>query len=207
MRSKRSGFTLIELLVVIAIIAILAAILFPVFARARDKARQTTCLSNSKQLILGVIMYAADYDDIVPSTSGPGNVWWFQLVEPYIKNTQLLQCPVGQTFYPYPKLTYAPDYDMFCWTNPIGQGDCTKPSETVYLWESPCPMYARSGAQFNPRRDPCYNGAPITAAAPVLANAQPHNGGCNLGYVDGHSKWLAASQIKENRSALNNWFK
>jgi prepilin-type N-terminal cleavage/methylation domain-containing protein len=63
---KTRGFTLIELLVVIAIIAILAAILFPVFARAREKARQTSCLSNVKQLTLGILMYAQDYDERLP---------------------------------------------------------------------------------------------------------------------------------------------
>ncbi|PIY51745.1 MAG: hypothetical protein COZ06_04120, partial [Armatimonadetes bacterium CG_4_10_14_3_um_filter_66_18] len=63
MRTVRRGFTLIELLVVIAIIAILAAILFPVFAKAREKARQTACLSNLKQLGLSIIMYANDYDE------------------------------------------------------------------------------------------------------------------------------------------------
>jgi prepilin-type N-terminal cleavage/methylation domain-containing protein len=64
----RRGFTLIELLVVIAIIAILAAILFPVFARAREKARQSTCLSNVKQISLGLVMYMQDYDDSLPQT-------------------------------------------------------------------------------------------------------------------------------------------
>ncbi len=66
MTSKRMGFTLIELLVVIAIIAILAAILFPVFARAKAKAKQASCLSNVKQQALGVIMYLADYDEMFP---------------------------------------------------------------------------------------------------------------------------------------------
>jgi len=65
-RQRKSGFTLIELLVVIAIIAILAAILFPVFARAREKARQTTCLSNMKQVALATLMYASDYDECLP---------------------------------------------------------------------------------------------------------------------------------------------
>lgn len=68
----RRGFTLIELLVVIAIIAILAAILFPVFARARAKALQNNCLSNVKQLTLGIIMYASDYDEKFPPLSSPG---------------------------------------------------------------------------------------------------------------------------------------
>ena len=64
--ARRSGFTLIELLVVIAIIAILAAILFPVFARARESARRTSCISNLKQLALGTMMYAQDYDETYP---------------------------------------------------------------------------------------------------------------------------------------------
>ena len=68
---SRRGFTLIELLVVIAIIAILAAILFPVFAKAREKARQTSCLSNVKQLGLGLMMYAQDYDEKLPSYLPP----------------------------------------------------------------------------------------------------------------------------------------
>jgi prepilin-type N-terminal cleavage/methylation domain-containing protein/prepilin-type processing-associated H-X9-DG protein len=88
-RSLR-GFTLIELLVVIAIIAILAAILFPVFAQAREKARQTTCLSNNKQAVLGVLMYSQDYDETYPlgaydTISNAAVVMWYDVVEPYIK--------------------------------------------------------------------------------------------------------------------------
>ncbi len=87
---RRSAFTLIELLVVIAIIAILAAILFPVFAQAREKARQATCLSNNKQVALAIIMYTQDYDEMFPLGSFllPGMtaaVTWQDLVEPYIK--------------------------------------------------------------------------------------------------------------------------
>src|SRR5579871_2552501 len=92
---SRHGFTLIELLVVIAIIAILAAILFPVFAKAREKARQTSCLSNQKQILLAWHMYAQDYDEtVIPYSStgaSGGYVYpWTLLIQPYSKNLQIL---------------------------------------------------------------------------------------------------------------------
>jgi prepilin-type N-terminal cleavage/methylation domain-containing protein/prepilin-type processing-associated H-X9-DG protein len=113
--SARAGFTLIELLVVIAIIAILAAILFPVFAQARQKARQTACLSNLKQIGTGLMMYTQDYDETLPgndtSVEGIGfdlgfmqpNTGaqytrrnWARDTQPYIKNLQVLVCPNAQ---------------------------------------------------------------------------------------------------------------
>ncbi|HZP80920.1 MAG TPA: DUF1559 domain-containing protein [Chthonomonadaceae bacterium] len=113
-RHTRSGFTLIELLVVIAIIAILAAILFPVFAQARESARKASCLSNNKQLGLAVMMYAQDYDEMYPCNSwnlAPINIadndthspnyWtaiqWMWQVYPYTKNRQILVCPSDPT--------------------------------------------------------------------------------------------------------------
>jgi len=93
---KRSGFTLIELLVVIAIIAILAAILFPVFARARENARKSTCQSNLKQLSQAVLMYAQDYDETLPGANcealDAGRCWNL-VAYPYIKNTGVFRCP------------------------------------------------------------------------------------------------------------------
>ena len=89
----RRGFTLIELLVVIAIIAILAAILFPVFAKAREKARQSSCLSNLKQLGLGILSYAQDYDERFPMALAGGPtppIYLFpELIDPYVKNAQI----------------------------------------------------------------------------------------------------------------------
>ncbi len=89
--SSRKGFTLIELLVVIAIIAILAAILFPVFAQARSKARGISCLSNVRQSGLGYAMYVQDYDEVSPCM-GYGREWWTNLI-PYVKSLDLFLCP------------------------------------------------------------------------------------------------------------------
>jgi prepilin-type N-terminal cleavage/methylation domain-containing protein/prepilin-type processing-associated H-X9-DG protein len=91
----RRGFTLIEILVVIAILAVLMAILFPVFARAREKARQTSCLSNLKQLSLAEGMYRSDWDgSCLPMYIAAGGRWWWMiLLEPYRKNLQVLDCP------------------------------------------------------------------------------------------------------------------
>jgi prepilin-type N-terminal cleavage/methylation domain-containing protein/prepilin-type processing-associated H-X9-DG protein len=124
--SRKRAFTLIELLVVIAIIAILAAILFPVFAQARAAARQISCVSNSKQANLGVQMYAQDYDETFPGLdnngscihgnavcalpdwgeAGPNTVtqgyMFWNVVQPYIKNNQLTYCPeAGTTNWPF----------------------------------------------------------------------------------------------------------
>jgi prepilin-type N-terminal cleavage/methylation domain-containing protein/prepilin-type processing-associated H-X9-DG protein len=108
-RNKRIGFTLIELLVVIAIIAIIAAILFPVFAQAREKARAIRCVSNMRQIMASVRMYAQDYDeqsvfhwlspvqvnptDPVPSPPGGVYLTWMELVHPYIRNRDIFLCP------------------------------------------------------------------------------------------------------------------
>src|SRR5690348_7030313 len=104
--AARSGFTLIELLVVIAIIAILAAILFPVFALAREKARQSVCLSNFKQIGTGVMMYVQDYDDTYPpnrvshlpgggdcTANGQKMITWKTVTLPYVRNIDVYRCP------------------------------------------------------------------------------------------------------------------
>lgn len=95
--NQRKGFTLIELLVVIAIIAILAAILFPVFGRARENARRSSCMSNMKQIGLGLMQYTQDYDEKMPSRfnelPGPVFINWVNMLQPYTKSYQVFVCP------------------------------------------------------------------------------------------------------------------
>jgi prepilin-type N-terminal cleavage/methylation domain-containing protein/prepilin-type processing-associated H-X9-DG protein len=106
--TRRTGFTLIELLVVIAIIAILAAILFPVFARARENARRASCQSNLKQIGLGYAQYTQDYDERVPpvqinATADADHPYgWADAVQPYLKSTQIFQCPSEKWGAKYP---------------------------------------------------------------------------------------------------------
>jgi prepilin-type N-terminal cleavage/methylation domain-containing protein/prepilin-type processing-associated H-X9-DG protein len=160
---RRQGFTLIELLVVIAIIAILAAILFPVFARARENARRASCLSNMKQIGLGVIQYTQDYDEQLPMNfeyqprsdlrlpDGRGYIgrytWHLQLF-PYIKSQQVFVCPSD----PNPKGGFGDNGTV----NPYN-GD----------WGEPFPnSYAANEVVINSNRDrPPNNGSPVSLAA------------------------------------------
>lgn len=120
---QRKGFTLIELLVVIAIIAILAAILFPVFAQAREKARQTTCTSNLKQLGTAIIMYYGDYDECYPmsvylgrnTANAPCAYSTQAALEPYLKNKNIYECPTAMQ---------SMDMDTFWRGRNIAGGDC-----------------------------------------------------------------------------------
>lgn len=123
-RKCRPGFTLIELLVVIAIIAILAAILFPVFGQAREMARAATCLSNMRQLSSGILMYAQDYDEALPMvtnyaapTSAPDRVWTGS-IQPYIRNTGAFLCPSA------PGARFTADWNGRGWV-PIGYNSTT----------------------------------------------------------------------------------
>ncbi len=203
----RRGFTLIELLVVIAIIAILAAILFPVFAKAREKARQTSCLSNAKQLATGLYMYCQDYDEALPfcfSSDGyPGYTWyryWYEQAEPYIKNTQIFSCPssgVQYNFltrrtadygwnqahmpyrYPYGATSLAllhrpAEIMMFCDAQPSGG---------IVTWDNRMYTYCAI----------CYNNPTYAYLCNSVANR--HNDGANVGYWDGHAKWLQRTAI------------
>ena len=152
-RKSAQGFTLIELLVVIAIIAILAAILFPVFAQAREKARQASCISNNKQVGLAILQYVQDYDEQFPSgrtvvaagtplNSLAAGVGWAGEIYPYSKNAQVLRCPDDPTvpvngvvpFYP---ISYSYNYNVAGGTGFAGASiaSMSAPASTVMLSE------------------------------------------------------------------------
>jgi prepilin-type N-terminal cleavage/methylation domain-containing protein/prepilin-type processing-associated H-X9-DG protein len=187
----RRGFTLIELLVVIAIIAILAAILFPVFAKAREKARQTSCLSNLKQLEVGMIMYKEDYDQknvsaALPTTdavtpNGPygptscGNhYWWFDMIYPYVKNSQIILCPSDSgvaTCLGFPNRSYQPNTNM----GGVADAAVQDAANTIHLIESKAN----------------YQAVDTDPGSYIYQNF--HNGGWNISFVDGHAKWMTAN--------------
>ena len=192
---SRHGFTLIELLVVIAIIAILAAILFPVFAKAREKARQSSCLSNVKQLMVAVLSYAQDYDEMLPGYyfSGVTNTsadQWFEVLTPYMKNTGILVCPSANTVNPgygwnYRWISYGVRDPAYTVTS---LGELTAPSTTVILSDSN-QYYVR--------------GPSITTASYWPPGR--HNEGANFGLADGHAKWYQVKQF-ENASGCLQWW-
>jgi len=206
----RKGFTLIELLVVIAIIAILAAILFPVFARAREKARQTQCLSNVKQLNLGIMMYQQDYDERFP----PLIVYWatglnttFQIVQPYVKNEQLGRCPSERAGFRCPNGTSIAGSNMdFSQYRAGGLTNVVDGSYGLneYLINFTSPGFSIGSVPYPSTTPVCFDGYSSTAQhsynapgplpfppAPGTGGwyaAWRHNGGCNVGFVDGHAK-------------------
>ena len=195
----RRGFTLIELLVVIAIIAILAAILFPVFARAREKARQTSCLSNVKQIGLATLMYVQDYDETMPHHQRVGRVITVQTqVQPYMKNEQLWVCPSES----------APYY--YYWDNPTGTTAMTGIPGS-YGWNTNLGsrgiaynIGVRSLAEIQSPVDvgmwaDCQVRLTHLQDNNVIRTAARHNDGGNMVHVDGHAKWHGRDYLHSGR--------
>jgi len=200
MGQDKRGFTLIELLVVIAIIAILAAILFPVFARAREKARQASCQSNMKQIMLALLMYAQDYDgkimacrmgrpgtwNVTPNRCGAGTDYWTWevCIQPYVKNQQLGICPsldaLNNENNPANRVSDVPSSIAMNarWCGDWGLNvwarveQITEPAQQIMTGEG-------GWTDTNIWCHPESNGRCFYT---------PHNGGNNYGFLDGHVK-------------------
>lgn len=190
MPTKNSGFTLIELLVVIAIIAILAAILFPVFARVRAKAQQNSCLANTKQLSLAIMMYASDYDD--KGVQGNGGLYWQSLILPYVKNTQIFVCPSDVN----PRVLSAPVPNPVQFSS-FGQND-KMAGLALSVLDYPAEML---GVIDSVQEQISWNATLLQVRLQVATDGQAekarHNKGGNATYMDGHAKWLAFLNIPD----------
>lgn len=200
---KRKGFTLIELLVVIAIIAILAAILFPVFAKAREKARQTSCLSNLKQLGLGFLMYAQDYDEKMmriglqcAGESPQACINQFARVYPYLKNHQILTCPSGSNNNCNDDQGNAVGIWAVAMPNNVNNGWLPRGTFLQYgTGETEVRLPAKLAQYDRPANTillaDAYSGVMCYWSVPRWARFSPrHNEGANFCYADGHAKWL-----------------
>jgi prepilin-type N-terminal cleavage/methylation domain-containing protein/prepilin-type processing-associated H-X9-DG protein len=199
---RRHGFTLIELLVVIAIIAILAAILFPVFARARENARRASCMSNLKQIGLGMMMYVQDYDGKyfyrTYGSDGPGTItgtiysYWcpvtgYQwILEPYIKNTQLFVCPSNSSNY----RSYA--YNGYPATTQYTESMIDEPSKMLAIVDDQFGggiAYIPGNSGWSSNFCQTYNVPGGTCASDQQFYGR-HLDGVNVAFMDGHVKWL-----------------
>jgi prepilin-type N-terminal cleavage/methylation domain-containing protein/prepilin-type processing-associated H-X9-DG protein len=213
MRNKR-GFTLIELLVVIAIIAILAAILFPVFAKAREKARQTSCLSNVRQLMTAHLSYAQDFDERTCGawavTNPPPGIYhglWSQIILPYVKNDQIFSCPSGTKRSGWggwdwagcPKTMYGVSCGGMDWERGRPISAFAEPSSQILMGDIWNTNWGgdRSDGRINPQW--WDNGR-----CPTAGGSEParwHNEGGNYGHMDGHAKWYKPDSIYPTNGA------
>ena len=196
--SRRFGFTLIELLVVIAIIAILAAILFPVFARAREKARQTSCLSNLKQLALADQMYAQDYDETIasyrshmPGTAEPGDLEYNyrDMLQPYLMNEQIWECPSGDA-----AVGYSPNITSIGITTPADNRHTylyAYRKLAIFEYPAETAIYADAGSHW------------WRSTSTAVQNVHfRHNDGVNVSFLDGHAKWVSEGFVQSESA---NW--
>jgi prepilin-type N-terminal cleavage/methylation domain-containing protein/prepilin-type processing-associated H-X9-DG protein len=222
---KRRAFTLIELLVVIAIIAILAAILFPVFAQAREKARQAACLSNCKQIGLAYLMYAQDYDEMaVPACNWnagynpktDSRAWYDGLLEPYTRNAKVFQCPSFRPS-PYPSyqasfIGYDPKssaipafsnngYDNRKMIKTVNLAQATRASEIVLTVENTWGIELGHDPSYRLWSWPDYwdpTGFDWEHQYPGK-----HSGGHNSVFADGHAKWWQIHTFRGRWQVLN----
>lgn len=218
---RKRAFTLIELLVVIAIIAILAAILFPVFARARENARRTSCMSNLKQIGLGMMMYVQDYDEHYPMnywrTGYPGvkqtdpsmpgykyevscgdstcdghYVTWMDIIFPYVRTVQIFDCP-SQTAHTYP--SYGFSDAIAGWRSAYNNGVSPNGAMSMAAVNRPSEVVFLLDyySLYNIIANPWNAKTWADPASTLHRQIAPHLEGGNICYADGHVKWQSAT--------------
>jgi prepilin-type N-terminal cleavage/methylation domain-containing protein/prepilin-type processing-associated H-X9-DG protein len=200
-----AGFTLIELLVVITIIAILAAILFPVFSRAREQARKTSCASNIKQMTMALLQYTQDYDETtVPLRTGEifsPAFDWSEALQPYIKNRQIFRCPSGAG------KVMAYTYNYFV-GGPNGRSDAAipLPAQTPVYADAVSDADRRAFTFILPDVHGQHHGGRLSLDRTGweqyragLIDADIHNEGANYGFYDGHVKWMRHKVVTGDR--------
>jgi prepilin-type N-terminal cleavage/methylation domain-containing protein/prepilin-type processing-associated H-X9-DG protein len=234
--TDKRAFTLIELLVVIAIIGILAAILFPVFARARENARRASCQSNLKQIGLGLIQYAQDYDERFPADSrdtAPGEATtnkfltqftiWADMIQPYIKSTQVFVCPsASKITSPSPPAASVPTSQngLIMSYAAASDNNFSAPNYAFALHDEPGVLLSRftSTAETIMVGEPPDNanrtiGYKMGPTGSVLAgdpyNNSPgdlHLGGANYLWVDGHVKWMTPDKANQTVNSVADYY-
>lgn len=208
---RRRGFTLVELLIVTAIIAVLAALLFPVFAQARERARSATCLSHLRNLDTAMLMYAQDYDEHLPLAAAPTTVKpfflaWHNLIDPYVRNKQVWLCPSSQIpptdadgtptshfgYNAYYLARLSLDFSSIGTTAAgVGLGEVASPAETVVLTDARASM---ANSRCGP--DGKYLLPPSLAATDCWGRPSAnHSGGCSIAWLDGHVRWMRPEQF------------
>ncbi len=229
--SKPRGFTLIELLVVIAIIAILAAILFPVFQKVRENARRTACLSNEKQMGLAFLQYVQDFDETYPCANAlpqPTYVGgWANMIYPYVKSTGLYACPDDS--HVSPKVSYSMNYtiwndDFHLAASGLKLANFSTPASTVLVYECDAPGQTNPATAWNAStpEDPS---VPLSYTAPLsnkgwtggadwdisnptgapLANWHDQSASSAANYLaaDGHAKYVKLPGVSFFRNSSN----